>query len=213
MKRSIPNLPDERGGLLPVLPPGARLLMTARRITRCGPGRARLHRRGSLPDVNEIRTELLGSRARLQKGRSPVLQRACRSMDGVSWSVRCVLQDAGAARGPAPPRDWDASVSATCRLTAFLLEDWDDILQWLTSNDIERFRRHARRCPFDADVRRYLQIYLLLRMHVDRIPISDPTTRLARALARRERRRMQERLRGALRRLHRRLREAAARRG
>ena len=207
--RTVPNPADERRRRLPVLPPGAVLLLTATRNEEGRAGRMRPHQRARLANVDGIRSALRREdRSRRMESRAALGLAA----GGDWWSVDCAVQNVGAAGSVSEwPVDGER-VSASCRLTAFLLSDWEDMVRTLRADELEGFRQYACRHPFDADVRRNLRIYLGLWIQHHKTGLSEPAARVLRQHGLEECRRMQDRLRGALRRLRRRMVEAVSRR-
>ena len=197
--------------ILPVLPPGAVLRFTASRTPASEPRKCQPHERGRLPDAGEIRSVLQRREEAGTIHGGVVLGRRV-TFGGECWTIRSTLQDGRADRTKPHERSRMRSPFSACRLTAYLLHDGEGIPRLPSGTELEQFRQYACRHPYDADVRRSLPVYLLLRLMRDDRPLPEQTEILAKRAAILERRRMYGRLRAALRRLRFRMRNAADRR-
>lgn len=190
---------DDKRRALPMLPPGAVLQLTA----KPAPESRRLnpHDRVRLPRSAEMRSQLQnglhagpGGVRRLDYG--PTIR-----LGGIRWSICGVLHEPSVILRHRPAMNASRQPSAACRLTAFLFADWHTIADRLSSGDLERFRQFALSEPFNADVRRNLRMYLLLRLLQEQGGLPAPAAGMVRYLAGMEQRRMFGRLQSALRRL------------
>lgn len=204
--RHLPNTPDERPPRWSVLPPG--IVVTLEAFPK-RPSRSRDRCNPRSPGSNSLNCGELCRRIRQSLQRGTFLRAAVTrhhlKHQGRVWVIRSAARRADHSRRRRCQTPRSITASSTCRLTGFLLDDSRRRRTLASARDLARFRRHAQHFPFDADVRRLLALYLLLRISRDAARPPRDLQRLLSQFASREQRRMRDRLRRAVLRLIRRL--------
>lgn len=199
------NTPDDRRPCWSLLPPGVLLELTAVRVSptngndRCNPNDS-----GRRHPVDDDLTALL-ARAGVRQGiGTHTMLRGGQPGAGVGrWSLRCRVHPQADCEFR-PSRRQEA-LSVHCRLTAAIRDAGDEMPgERRLAAALRAFRLHVQARPFDADARRNLRLYLLLRL-LAHGAADEAVLAAIENVQRQERRRMRRRLHGALRRLHRKM--------